>query len=102
MRIEPIARGASEPAPALFVAVGAGVGSIEPAKESHDDEKGAVMTKLIALVAAGVTAAAAGAVFLWQKTHRKPSRWTAAKESASAWSKAAAQGAGKAADKVVR
>jgi hypothetical protein len=60
------------------------------------------MTKLIALVAAGVTAAVASAIFFWQKARRRPSRWTAAKESASAWSKAAAQGAGKAAEKVVR
>jgi hypothetical protein len=62
------------------------------------------MTKLIALLAVGATATAAvaGAVFFWQKSHRKPSRWTAAKDSASAWSKAAAEGASKAADKVVR
>ena len=59
------------------------------------------MAKLIALLAVGATAAVAGAVF-WQRSHRKPSRWTAAKDSASAWSKAAAQGAGKAAEKVVR
>jgi hypothetical protein len=77
-----------------------GGGSIEP-KASHDAEKGAVMTKLIALLAVGVTAFAS-AVFFWQKSHRKPSRWTAAKESASAWGKAAAQAPGKAAERVVR
>jgi hypothetical protein len=60
------------------------------------------MTKLIALLAVGATAAVAGAVFFWQKNHRKPSRWTAAKDSASTWSKAAAQGASKAADRVAR
>jgi hypothetical protein len=62
------------------------------------------MTKLIALLAVGAaaTAAVAGAAFFWQRSRRKPSRWSAAKDSASAWSKAAAQGASKAAEKVVR
>jgi len=65
--------------------------------------KGEVMTRLIALLAAGATAAAAaGGIFFWQRSHRKASRWSVAKDSAFAWSKAAAQGAGKAAEKVVR
>jgi hypothetical protein len=60
------------------------------------------MTRLIAPLAVGTTAVTvvvAGAVFFWQRNRRKPSRWTAAKDSASAWSKAAAQGAGKAAER---
>lgn len=59
------------------------------------------MTRLIALLAAGAAAAVAvvTAVFL-QRKKRKASRWDSAKNSASSWGKVAAQGAGKAADKV--
>jgi hypothetical protein len=59
------------------------------------------MTKVIALLAAVAAAAAAilTAVF-FQRKKRNASRWDSAKNSASSWGKAAAHGAGKAADKV--
>jgi hypothetical protein len=57
------------------------------------------MAKLFGLVTAAAVATAAGVVFLWRR-NQKASKWTTAKDSAVSWSKTAAQGAGKAAEKV--
>jgi len=62
------------------------------------------MTKLIGVLAAATTAAAAvgaSAVFYLRKAKsKKQSRWNAAKSSAIAWRRTAAQGAGKAVDRI--
>jgi hypothetical protein len=57
------------------------------------------MAKVFGVLAAASVATVAGVVFFWRK-HHKASKWTTAKDSAVSWSKTAAQGAGKAAEKV--
>jgi len=57
------------------------------------------MAKLIVPLALVGAATAVGGVFL-VRTRRKRSRWSVAKSSAVSWTRSAAQGAGKAADRV--
>jgi hypothetical protein len=61
------------------------------------------MKRLFALVVALLAAiGAATVVFFWRKNHRKSwdSSWSSAKDTASSWSKTAADEAGKAADQL--
>jgi hypothetical protein len=66
-------------------------------------EKGDVMRRLIALVVGLLAAIGAATVFvLWRRNHQESwdSSWSSAKEKGSSWAKAAADEAGRAADKL--